>query len=130
MVIPYRRFGTIYRSYLKRIGPIRYTETSVRNCYYSLRSDPEDRSSLSLYIVSLLEGNLSSCIFLVTFLTVYWGVLFESQPGHLETLLDMLEYYEGNLESKERFAIKKYLLIIGKKKNMQVLSHTFTYFST
>jgi len=38
--------------------------------------------------------------------------------------------YEGHLESKERFAIKKYLLIIGKKKNMQVLSHTFTYFST
>jgi hypothetical protein len=36
----------------------------------------------------------------------------------------------GHLESKERFAIKKYLLIIGKKKNMQVLSHTFTYFST
>ena len=29
--------------------------------------------------------------------------------------------YEGHLESKERFAIKKYLLIIGKKKNMQVL---------
>ena len=38
--------------------------------------------------------------------------------------------YEGDLESKERFAIKKYLLIIGKKKNMQVLSHTFIYFST
>jgi hypothetical protein len=38
--------------------------------------------------------------------------------------------YEGHLESKERFAIKKYLLIIGKKTNMQVLSHTFTYFST
>ena len=38
--------------------------------------------------------------------------------------------YEGHLESKERFAIKKYLLIIGKKKNMQVLSHTFTYFYT
>jgi len=37
---------------------------------------------------------------------------------------------EGHLESKERFAIKKYLLIIGKKKNMQVLSHIFTYFST
>ena len=29
--------------------------------------------------------------------------------------------YEGHLESKERFAIQKYLLIIGKKKNMQVL---------
>ena len=38
--------------------------------------------------------------------------------------------YEGHLESKESFAIKKYLLIIGKKKNMQVLSHTFAYFST
>ena len=38
--------------------------------------------------------------------------------------------YEEHLESKERFSIKKYLLIIGKKKNMQVLSHTFTYFST
>jgi len=38
--------------------------------------------------------------------------------------------YEGQLESKERFGIKKYLLIIGKKKNMQVLSYTFTYFST
>ena len=49
-------------------------------------------------------------------------------------LLKFLYYlngmYEGNLESKERFAIKKYLLIIGKKKNMQILSHTFTYFST
>jgi len=40
------------------------------------------------------------------------------------------QMYEGHLESKERFAIKKYLLIIGKKKNMQVLSHTFTYFCT
>ena len=46
-------------------------------------------------------------------------------------LIQFLIYrYEGHLESKERFAIKKYLLIIGKKKNMQVLSHTFTYFST
>jgi hypothetical protein len=38
--------------------------------------------------------------------------------------------YEGHLESKEHFAIKKYLLIIGKKKNMQVLSYTFIYIST
>ena len=45
-------------------------------------------------------------------------------------ILNYNEKYEGHLESKERFAIKKYLLIIGKKKNMQVLSHTFTYFST
>jgi hypothetical protein len=38
--------------------------------------------------------------------------------------------YEWHLESKERFDIKKYLLTIGKKKDMQVLSHTFSYFST
>ena len=38
--------------------------------------------------------------------------------------------YEGHLESKERLAIQRYLLLIGKKQNMQVLSHTFTYFST
>jgi hypothetical protein len=38
--------------------------------------------------------------------------------------------YKGSLESKERFAIQRYLLIIGKKQNMQVLSHTFTYIST
>ena len=31
------------------------------------------------------------------------------------------EKYEGHLESKERFAIQRYLLITGKKKNMQVL---------
>ena len=44
--------------------------------------------------------------------------------------LSSLPLYEGHLENKERFAIKKYLLIIGKKKNMPVLSHTFTHFST
>jgi len=38
--------------------------------------------------------------------------------------------YEGHSESEERFAIQRYLLMIGKKQNMQVLSHTFTYFST
>ena len=37
--------------------------------------------------------------------------------------------YEGHLESKERFATQRYLLITGKKQNMQVLWHTFTYFS-
>ena len=44
--------------------------------------------------------------------------------------IEALEKYEGHLESKERFAIQRYLLIIGKKQNMHVLSHTFTYFST
>ena len=39
------------------------------------------------------------------------------QDNFIETPL----YYEGHLESKERFAIQRYLLIIGKKQNMQVL---------
>ena len=33
------------------------------------------------------------------------------------------EYYEGHLESKERFAIKKYLLIIGKKDYAGFITH-------
>jgi hypothetical protein len=37
---------------------------------------------------------------------------------------------ESSSESKELFAIQRYLLIIGKEQNRQVLSHTFTYFST
>ena len=42
----------------------------------------------------------------------------------------ILLFYVGRSESKERIAIQRYLLITGKKQNMQVLSHTFTYFST
>ena len=52
------------------------------------------------------------------------------RTSYLVMKLECIFMYEGHLESKECFAIKKYLLIIGKKKNMQVLSHTFTYFST
>jgi len=55
---------------------------------------------------------------------------FFVSTGGLTDVQLVINLYEGHLESKERFAIKKYLLIIGKKKNMQVLSHTFTYFST
>jgi len=52
------------------------------------------------------------------------------EKNMVETARPQITIYEGHLESKERFAIKKYLLITEKKKNMQVLSHTFTYFST
>jgi hypothetical protein len=38
--------------------------------------------------------------------------------------------YEEYPESKVRFAIKKYVLIKGKKTNMQVAAHTFTNIST
>jgi hypothetical protein len=45
----------------------------------------------------------------------------------LELLVAVL--YVGYSESKERFAIKKYVLIIGKETNMQVVAHTFTNIS-
>jgi len=60
VVISYRRFGTTYRSHLKgsgiqketildsltpKVGRIGYPETSVRNYHYSLRNNPEERSS-------------------------------------------------------------------------------------
>jgi len=54
-----------------------------------------------------------------------WGCRYKFCP----LLNNFVTKYEGRLESKERFAIQRYLLIIGKKQNMQVLSHTFTYFS-
>ena len=43
----YIHFGTTYRSHPRglRIGPIGYTETSVRNHHYSLRNNPEESSS-------------------------------------------------------------------------------------
>jgi hypothetical protein len=37
--------------------------------------------------------------------------------------------YEGYPESKERFAIKKYVLTIGKKTKMHVVANTFTNIS-
>ena len=47
VVIPYRRFGTTYRSHLyhMKMGQIGCVETSVRNCHYSLRNSLEERSS-------------------------------------------------------------------------------------
>ena len=47
-----------------------------------------------------------------------------------EIFRTVITIYVGRSGSKERFAIQRYLLTIGKKQNMQVLSHTFTYFST
>jgi len=57
--------------------------------------------------------------------TVTHSTIFCFPVGHPPCVV-----YEGRSESKERFVIQRYLLIIGKKQNMQVLSHTFTYFST
>ena len=55
---------------------------------------------------------------------IYLQIKFDTvtRIGTLFLLLNLIMYkYEGHLESKERFAIQRYLLIIGKKKNMQVL---------
>jgi len=54
VAIPYRRFGTTYRSHIRgsrillRMGLIDCTEKSVRNDRYSLRNSPEARSSHEL----------------------------------------------------------------------------------
>jgi hypothetical protein len=49
VVISYRLVGTNYRSYLHlgplKMGQIDFPETSARSYHYSLRSDPEERSS-------------------------------------------------------------------------------------
>jgi len=73
VAIPYRRFRTTYRSHLQgprnqldswplKMEPIGCLETSVINYHYSLRNNPEERSS---YI--LRGGSLKSRIFLGTF---------------------------------------------------------------
>ena len=69
-----------------------------------------------------LEYSRSAKVSFVLTLRTLSSIWNETQPSQ--------QNYEGHLESKERFAIQRYLLIIGKRKNMQVLSHTFTYFST
>jgi hypothetical protein len=46
-----------------------------------------------------------------------------------KTLRFTITMYVGYSEIKERFAIKKYVLIIGKKTNMHVVAHTFTNIS-
>jgi hypothetical protein len=56
-------------------------------------------------------------------MTEKWQKLENNRKNDSET-------YEGYPESKERFAIKKYVLIIGKKTNMHVVAHSFTNIST
>ena len=49
------------------------------------------------------------------------GSRISFRPLNADNIEIWMWMYEGHLESKERFAIQRYLLIIGKKKNMQVL---------
>jgi hypothetical protein len=71
VVIPFRRFGTTYRPK----GPIGCPETSVRNYRYSLRNNPEERSSQgTLCLYPFLYMGQLIC---VTFL----GFLMTSEEG-------------------------------------------------
>ena len=47
---------------------------------------------------------------------MFWWNTEDSHLTQLPNGSSSAKLYEGHLESKERFAIKKYLLIIGKKK--------------
>jgi hypothetical protein len=74
VAISYWRFGTTYRSHPQgsriqriknswtlRMGPIGCPETSVRNCNYSLRNNPEERSSQLLRRGSLKSRTVNFC---------------------------------------------------------------------
>ena len=51
----------------------------------------------------------------------FCSLSYDRSTAFSEAISPQSTSYEGHLESKERFAIQRYLLIIGKKKNMQVL---------
>jgi len=63
VVIPCRRLRTTYRSHLqgsrnlKKIGPVGCPETSIRNYYYRLCNNPEERRSHLLRNGSLKSRN-------------------------------------------------------------------------
>jgi hypothetical protein len=90
------------------------------------------------HLISFRSSSSCLCLLHLPVTSIFPVSFFQQHilEGSSYTRCDQTSYlyfvllYEGHIESKERFAIKKYLLIIGKKKNMQVSSHTFTYFST
>ena len=102
-----------------------------------IRSPDLPACSYSLYRLSypgprllVLRHSKSRCRWRQIHLYMY-RIYFAKRRWALSTgYFRHLCYYESRSESKERLAIQRYLLIIGKKQNMQVLSHTFNYFST
>jgi len=77
VVIPYRRFGTTYRSHLLgsrdlvldawplKMGTIVCPETSVRNYHCSLRNSPEDSNSYLLCGGSLSQARATYVVWRV-----------------------------------------------------------------
>ena len=69
MVIPYRRFGTTYRSHLQgsrvqetlKMGKVSWPEKSVRNYQYSLRKSPEHSSSHLIRTLFAREVSTTAC---------------------------------------------------------------------
>jgi hypothetical protein len=76
-------FGVQESSWTLKIGPIGCLETWVRNCYYSLRNDPEEGSS---YLHR--GGNLNSRSFFLACLTLEDGVVCSetSEANYYSTL--------------------------------------------
>jgi hypothetical protein len=74
VVISYRRFRTTYRSvsdsWTHRMGPISHSETSVINYHYSLRNNPEERSSWPL--IELLNDNVVLLYFIQNTTVSLW----------------------------------------------------------
>ena len=72
-------------------------------------------NSMSSYAIMACTGQL---YLLLKRRDIIYLVLIKQQVTQTRGIFQI---YEGHLESKERFAIQRYLLIIGKKQNMQVL---------
>ena len=91
---------------------------------------PHNKQNATLYVQHVSEFYLKLSLVSAQWWIVQYETCIYLEWKNICCVLTEDLLYEVHLESKEHFAIKKYLLIIGKKKNMQVLSHTFTYFST
>jgi hypothetical protein len=70
VAISHQRFGTTYRSHVHlSMGPRGCPETPARNCHYSLRNYPEERSSHLLCGGSLISLFTPVYCFLMQFIT-------------------------------------------------------------
>jgi len=56
--IPYRRFGTTYRSHIQGSRIQKKKETLVRNYHYSLRNDPEASNHAFSYTFEVLASEI------------------------------------------------------------------------
>jgi hypothetical protein len=86
VVISYLRLGPIFSGPRSlKMGPIGCPETAVRNYHYSLRNDPEERSSLGKVDSCFYEQCVMFCSFIMCTRTAvtedYWQYLFCARDG-------------------------------------------------